>query len=40
MFKEEEQNWIKKNVLWRSEEVEVINIKRKMYGGEGGRGGG
>ena len=26
MFKEEEQNWIKKNVLWRSEEVEVINI--------------
>ena len=26
MFKEEGQNWIKKYVLWRSEEVEVINI--------------
>ena len=26
MFKGEEQNWIKKNVLWKSEEVEVINI--------------
>ena len=26
MFKEEEQNWIKKNVLWRREEVEEGNI--------------
>ena len=26
MFKEEEQNWIKKNVLWRRKEVEEGNI--------------
>ena len=26
MFKEEKQNWIKKNVLWRREEVEEGNI--------------
>ena len=26
MFKKEEQNWIKKNVLWRREEVEEGNI--------------
>ena len=26
MFKEEEQNWLKKNVLWRREEVEEGNI--------------
>ena len=26
MFKEEEQNWIQKNVLWRREEVEEGNI--------------
>ena len=26
MFKEKEQNWIKKNVLWRREEVEEGNI--------------
>ena len=26
MFTEEEQNWIKKNVLWRREEVEEGNI--------------
>ena len=33
MFKEEEQNWIKKNVLWRREEVKEGNILREMYGG-------
>ena len=26
MIKEDEQNWIKKNVLWRREEVEEGNI--------------
>ena len=26
IFKEEEQNWIKKNVLWRREEVEEGHI--------------
>ena len=30
MFKEEEQNWIKKNVLWRREEVEEGNVQENV----------